>query len=57
MNEATAPRDAETKALTERLKDSRTAVREPGATLVPDTAGGDPIPWETDDLDQGNEAP
>jgi len=31
---------------TDELRRRRAAHREPGAVLVPDAAGGDPIPWE-----------
>lgn len=34
------------KTLTERLKGERAAARAPGADLVPDASGGDPIPYE-----------
>lgn len=34
------------RAATEQLRERRSAVRDPGATLVPTSSGGDSIPWE-----------
>lgn len=33
-------------AVTGELRRRRAAGRDPGAVLVPDASGGDPIPWE-----------
>ncbi|MEV2236694.1 hypothetical protein [Micromonospora sp. NPDC049891] len=46
MTEVGPAAGGDSRDLTDELRRSRAAGRDPGADLVPDASGGDPIPWE-----------